>query len=75
MRFDPPGMLACCIAAGLAASPLASAPGRYLELSICGMSDEKVQIPIPGKSPPRPDCPPGCHALACRRGEAEEDPL
>ena len=73
MRFDAPRLLAFAIAGGLAASPLAAAPARHIEISMCGTQDGKMHIPIPGKSSPTQDCPSACHAVMCRRGDAEED--
>lgn len=73
MRFDASRLLACGIAAGLAWSPLAAAPMQFLDVPICG-SGGIAHIPVPGKQSPRPDCPLGCHAVAGRRCDAEDDP-
>ena len=72
MRFDASRLLAFGIAAGLASSPLAT-PIQFLDVPMCGSSGT-AHLPVPGKQSPRPDCPLGCHAVAGRRCDAEDDP-
>ncbi|MBX9880958.1 MAG: hypothetical protein K2X73_03205 [Sphingomonas sp.] len=65
MRFDRALAMAGAVALAGAGIPC-SAAVTVLRLSLCG-GHAPIEIPLPGKSAPKPDCGAACHAACPRR--------
>ena len=61
-------------ALGLAAAGVpCQAGGRVLRVALCG-GHGSIDLPLPGKRPPAPDCAQACHAACPRRTLARPAP-